>query len=198
MLNNIAFKITQRLSKSLILTDIDKNIITYGLEMFISTVTSATSILILSILLGNAIYSLLFFIFFYSLRIFCGGFHATTYTRCFIITNLIFVSSVLISKLISFINTLYILPVVLLFSFLVVFSLSPIQNKNHPYSKERFSKYRLIARTLSIIYFLTCILFMLFLRNKMIIIQSVMSYFWTALLMIIELIKEGGKNNVCY
>ena len=84
MLNNIATKISSiiiqkcRLSSDLI------KIYTYGCELLISTGLGMMSVFLISCLLGRPLSGIIFLIVFVSLRLYCGGLHASTYLRCFI------------------------------------------------------------------------------------------------------------------
>lgn len=92
MLNNIATKISSiiiqkcRLSSDLI------KIYTYGCELLISTGLGMMSVFLISCLLGRPLSGIIFLIVFVSLRLYCGGLHASTYLRCFILSNLVFLS----------------------------------------------------------------------------------------------------------
>ena len=79
MLNNIATKISSiiiqkcRLSSDLI------KIYTYGCELLISTGLGMMSVFLISCLLERPLSGIIFLIVFVSLRLYCGGLHASTY-----------------------------------------------------------------------------------------------------------------------
>lgn len=65
----------------------------YGLELFFSTTLAAISILLISFWLEKPISGILFISVFVSLRVFVGGFHASTYRNCFLLTNGVFLAA---------------------------------------------------------------------------------------------------------
>lgn len=86
MLNKVAYKIAKKIVEC---SDADKEeIYIYGLELIISTFFGLVSILLISCLLSRFTSGLVFISVFVPLRLFTGGFHAATYTRCFVISNI--------------------------------------------------------------------------------------------------------------
>lgn len=55
-----------------------KSVYVYGAELFFSTSFGTISILLIAVLAGQFISGILFLLVFISLRIFVGGFHAST------------------------------------------------------------------------------------------------------------------------
>ena len=75
-----------------------KAVFIYGCELTLSTIASVLSIIILSIFL-NAIYSsFVFLLVFIGIRLFAGGYHAKTYSHCFLLTNFVYLLSFLLSE----------------------------------------------------------------------------------------------------
>ena len=86
MLNKVAGKLAKKLAEY---SDADKeDIYIYGLELIISTFFGLISIMILSCLLSRLTSGLVFISVFVPLRLFTGGYHAATYSKCFIISNI--------------------------------------------------------------------------------------------------------------
>ena len=67
-----------------------KNIYIYGFEIIYSTLFCTISILLLGILLNQIPQTLTFLLVFSSGRVLAGGFHASTYRNCYILTMLCF------------------------------------------------------------------------------------------------------------
>lgn len=61
----------------------------YGFELLFSTVITVLFILLIGILWDELSRTMIFLLFFIPIRITAGGYHAKTYSRCFIVTNLI-------------------------------------------------------------------------------------------------------------
>ena len=70
----------------------------YGFQLFFSTLFGAVSITLLSVILFDIRYALVFLLFFMPLRTFTGGYHCKTYAGCFVVSNLYFVLTVIVSR----------------------------------------------------------------------------------------------------
>ena len=84
--------------------------------------------------------------------LFSGGYHAPTYSRCFILTNAIFVFVYLLSEVIRWYKPLLI-PFAIL-SCISIFLLSPIRITKHPLSERLYAQNKKTARILVSIDFL--------------------------------------------
>ena len=91
MLHSCAEYLTHTLYRHCPLSEEKRPVFVYGFELSLSTLSSILSIILLSIIFKNVYFSLLFLYIFFFLRLFSGGYHAPTYSRCFILTNAIFV-----------------------------------------------------------------------------------------------------------
>lgn len=199
MLNKCAVILTNHLGKHITISDTEKEIYIYGFELFLSTLLSMISITCISLICKSLLYAVLFVLFFYSLRLFCGGYHANTYVRCFIITNLIFISTIIFTKLILLVNLKWIMPILVIISCVIIYYYSPIQNENHSYSKTKYIKFKNISRILSLVYAVIYGFIFLFSKSGDIAVNSAFSYIWVSLMIIIELIRrKGGRENECY
>lgn len=117
----------------------------YGAELALSTAASIISILFLATLLGNFLWGLTFLIIFISMRLPGGGYHASSYRNCFILTNSVFLAAFALSAL--FLDFFSSAAAICLFgSHLVIWILAPIPNPHHPVSELTFHKNRNIVR----------------------------------------------------
>lgn len=119
----------------------------YGVELFFSTALAAISILMISFWVGKITSGILFILIFVSLRVFVGGFHASTYRNCFLLTNSVFlatlVGAALLEKCKLPIQVLSLIP-----SIGAVWMLAPISNIHHPLSKEAYQINKKVGRIL--------------------------------------------------
>ena len=93
----------------------------------------------------NPASAFIFLSVFFFLRLFSGGYHATTYARCFLLTNSVYLAVVGASYWIVHFQLYHLLPVIVAASCAVVIVLSPIRNKHHPLSENTYRKNRKIA-----------------------------------------------------
>ena len=127
-----------------------KAIYQYGTELTLSTAAAVASILLLAALLGNLLWGVIFLVVFISLRLPGGGYHASTYRNCFILTNSVFLASFGMSLVLLYTPNI-IRNVLLLISCFVIWMLAPIPNPHHPVSDRTFRKNKIIVRGMAVI-----------------------------------------------
>lgn len=127
-----------------------KAIYQYGTELTISTAAAVASILLLATLLGNLLRGVIFLVVFISFRLPGGGYHASTYRNCFILTNSVFLASFILS-LILLSTPNVIRNVLLLISCFAIWMLAPIPNPHHPVSERTLRKNKIIVRGMVVI-----------------------------------------------
>ena len=145
MLATIAARLTDQLYFRCPLDPSKKAIYEYGIQLSLSTLASMCSIVMLGLLLKNPASAFIFLGVFFFLRLFSGGYHATTYARCFLLTNSVYLAVVGASYWIVHFQLYHLLPVIVVVSCVVVMALSPIRNKRHPLSEKTYRKNRKIA-----------------------------------------------------
>lgn len=174
----------------------DKPIYIYGFQLLISTISTLTSILLISACIKRLSYALCFLLFFFVLRLFCGGYHAQTFAKCFLITNLSFLVIVGITELIIITNFKFIIPIINLFSTVVIWIFAPVKNENHPCSEKINKKNKSVSRIIALTYSIVLFLLFLFTDAANIYINGSICFFWVALMILTEIFKcKGGKKN---
>lgn len=91
MLNYLSRSITDFLLLKEIIKTEEKEIYIYGVQLIISSIINFLICIITSLLFGELLNGLIFFVAFSSLRKFTGGFHS----RCLLICNIVFTMIVL-------------------------------------------------------------------------------------------------------
>ncbi len=145
MLATIAARLTDQLYFCCPLDPSKKAIYEYGIQLSLSTLASMCSIVLLGLLFKNPASAFIFLGVFFFLRLFSGGYHASTYARCFLLTNSVYLAVVGASCWIVHFQLYHLLPVIVAASYAVVIVLSPIRNKRHPLSEKTYRKNRKIA-----------------------------------------------------
>lgn len=199
MLNKNANRLVNLLEKYYLLPDGERPIYVYGFELLISTLSSMLSIIGISLIINKPIYALFFFLFFFTLRLFCGGYHASTYLKCFITTNAVFISIVILTRLILLLQVQRIIPVAVIFSTASVWIFSPVKNIHHPCSEKTYEKNKNISRILSSLYLALFIYLCFFTNQYDVIVQSGLSFTMVSVMIIIEkirLFKEVNDNEL--
>lgn len=118
----------------------------YGIEICISTFATLFSIFILSYWLGMPVSAFLYLIVYIPLRITCGGYHANTYLKCFLISNMNYLGTIAVSQILTFLPiSKFIWLILLLTSALYISLNAPITNMHHPIHNNLLKKNRNIA-----------------------------------------------------
>lgn len=153
MLNKIAKKIAKVLVEKTENKQQMEEVYVYGLELIISTMTGFFSILFLSALLGKILLGVVFICFFAPLRMFVGGYHADTYGKCFIVSNLSYVILVILKEIIWNVIPPFVLITILFLVDIYIFFRAPIINEKQCISNEKRLRNRKAARIILIIQF---------------------------------------------
>lgn len=119
-----------------------REICIYGLEVFISTLVYNSIFLLCALITKTLIESLCYFIGFFIVRHFCGGFHANTYLKCHILFFLTHVTFIAIIKLIP--GTLFLIVQIclLLFSVFLIIIFAPVDHKNKEFTPGEYKYFR--------------------------------------------------------
>ncbi|MGN1348348.1 MAG: accessory gene regulator B family protein [Acutalibacteraceae bacterium] len=162
-----------------------------------STVINMIALLAVSLLFGNVLYFVSFLVFFYSIRLFCGGFHAKTYTRCFILTNSVYILLITLTNIISNsnIDVKAVILALLMMSAIIIFIFSPVRNVHHPYSEKKYRDFRIISRCLSAIYSVICSCIVISKYGKAAIFSALSLILVSVLIIIQKIIYMGGEKD---
>lgn len=132
------------LSKTLashITTSKSEAVYKYAFEIILSTFSSALSILITGFLVHTIIPSSIFIIIYFTMRLYCGGYHSKTYFRCFISTNITHFAYIGLCLVLS-VSCSYFRYALLIFDSITICCLAPVRNSKHPLSERKIRKGR--------------------------------------------------------
>jgi len=146
MLRNISSRIVDRLLNYEEFFHYDRAVYVYGIELIISTLAGLSSIIGISILCSNAIFGIVFILFFVPLRLFTGGYHAKTYSKCYFVSILSFVILLSIQHFLETkIPTIFWLILFLIAQFYIM-RRAPMINRNQEISSQKERKSKTVAR----------------------------------------------------
>lgn len=120
-------------------------VIEYGFEILISSLIILLSIMVYAGVVFKLSDGITFLLFFMPIRLFCGGYHAPTYNKCYIFTMLLFIAVIIISYMIP-ITRGCILIFCLTVCIVYIFRNAPCINVHHPLSKRRYKINKIRAR----------------------------------------------------
>ena len=129
-MDKVASKITEHLLLMDVIDQKDAAIYCYGLEVLLLSLLEIISIVCLALLVGNFFETLFYFAAFIPLRLFAGGYHASTRLRCYLLS--LFVYGIFTWLLTNFPSEHRLLfsVVVAGFSVVVIFLFAPVIHPN--------------------------------------------------------------------
>ena len=129
-----------------------KPIFIYGFQLALSTLCSLISISILSVCLGTPLSALMFFLVFFCTRLFSGGYHASSYHRCFLLTNTVYLAIVLFAGLFARTSSFLFHIFIQAIAGVVILVLAPIRHPNHPLSETIYQRNQKTARWMVVLF----------------------------------------------
>ena len=118
----------------------------YGIEISLSSIIGISLILLLGFILNNIPASLIYLSMFILIRTITGGFHASTYIKCNLLTSTGFILVLYLSLLMNgYINRLFILGAYILSIAIIVYK-APVENNNKPISSSKRKVFKIIGR----------------------------------------------------
>lgn len=152
MIIEISKKVTDCCVNNHIVSKDEREVYEYGMELLIATIVSTAAIIGLGMLLHRFLYTLLLLIPFYNIRIFAGGIHAETYTKC--------ISSFTVGFLFILLLTEYVISAGFqdwilkgsIMSAFVICLISPVEDRSRPLSLSENAVYNRKTRHITIFY----------------------------------------------
>lgn len=135
----------ERLVAQGIIREEDVPIYRYGLEAMYSSLLELLSILALAALIGNFWQTVLFFAAFIPLRLYAGGYHASTRLRCFLTSLVVYAAFTIMLEIVPvawFVPLAFIGGAV---SFLIVWLFAPVIHQNHRSGLKHQARFRRIS-----------------------------------------------------
>ena len=162
MFSRLAWNLAYFFVKTNIIKSEEKEIYAYGFEIMISETVNWIITIIIAIFTGKIIETVVYMLAFMRLRGALGGFHASSHTRCIVISALVYVLCLyIINK--TPINIYWILiGGGLLLHMGLVIKIAPVAHPNKPFINEReYLKFKKKSYKLSFIYCGICIMLFL-------------------------------------
>lgn len=193
MINTLAVKIADFLLCQKSISADEEEVYVYGIKLIISDGINLLLCVIISLIMGELLNGLIYYLAFASLRRFTGGFHCQTFLRCNTVFSFIIFLGLLTDKL--FVNReLYVvLCFMILFSLVIIAKYAPIENINKrilPSDSIKFKALSLLVFMIHIALYTICVLVFNYCLNIIVICD-----FIVAMMMIIELLRKRSEKN---
>ena len=191
MLSLFAKKTADCLVSYGVISELDYDIYNFGLEMGMSILFNILTTVIIGFAFQMPIESIVFLLTFIPLRSYIGGFHASSYTRCYWLSTMVVVVLLMAVRSVS---KIYNMPIILGISALcviVMFLIVPMQDPIRPMEKVEVLVYRNRARIILVIEFGAFVTVSVAGLEKVSVVL-----FCTFCLLIITVIVEAIKNQI--
>ena len=177
----------------------DFDVYAYGFQILLSSISYALIFILISIVTNTLLESLFFFLGFYVVRSFCGGYHASTYLRChilFAVNHLVFIGLIR-----YFPSSLLDIAIIAIYIFccISILSFAPVDHKSKRFIKNEYKTFRKksVIYSVVLILLLCLVVFGILPSNHFLLSHSIGTLSATVSLIVAKIInyKERKKEN---
>lgn len=118
----------------------DRDLYVYGIHQACLFILNIATTIVVGLVLGMLWESIIFSLAYIPIRTYAGGYHSKTQLRCYFLSVMITVASLLAIKLIPWNG--FICAVIILYTGIVVISLAPVEDSNKPLDEQEKAVYR--------------------------------------------------------
>jgi len=142
MIKSLSQNIINNFVEQKVINKDDESIYTYGAEIAASYLINLIAIFIIGFMMNMLVECVTFILIFIPLKSYTGGYHASNYKNCFILSCLIVSAVLYISKNVCFKVPDYIFILTMVISGALVYIIGPIEDKNKQIGKTEFVYYK--------------------------------------------------------
>lgn len=140
VINFVAESLLNKLINNQVISNEDRDVYKYGLEVFISLLTKIIFLTIIACIFNIIIEMAIFASTFFILRINAGGYHAKTFLGCFIATVMfIFITIQILNNILV---PFYFTFIMLIIANTLIFLYAPVDTPNKVLTQKEYSIYR--------------------------------------------------------
>lgn len=147
----VAEKMTDHLKKQGLVESDMAEVYVYGMTLLISSTATLLATLLLGFMFQVINSVLVFLLFFVSVRIFSGGYHSSSYLRCFLTFMCMLGSFIAIQRNLPERAVLPTMLITSLISLFLIFKFSPVSHPNAPIRESDWFRFKRISRITCII-----------------------------------------------
>ena len=130
MIAAISMKISKSLLKSNAINQDELNVYAYGIQLLILGIVDWCITFLFMLLIGEIYLSVVYLLVFFVLRKHCGVYHVGTDIQCIIISNAVYVLSVLVSANMQYEYFTTLLLIGEIINFIIIYKFSPVEHPN--------------------------------------------------------------------
>lgn len=145
MINNLAKRFSDRLLANGNISEDEQELYIYGLFMMLSSLMYLILACFLGCMLGCVLESIIFYIAFQFIRRYAGGYHASTETRCEVMSTLSILACIIVIRLSKTYNFQFALLIISAVSAVCIAILCPLDTPEKPLSEKELKYFRKIS-----------------------------------------------------
>lgn len=191
MLTNLCYVIVDLFIRENIVSEEQREIYQYGVELVISSLIGLFLILVIGLLSGNFIESVIFYTVFCSTRMFCGGFHAHSHLLCKATFVGAFILVIVIDLVLNNIESFYWF-IIYIYCLIIVCAFAPVENSNKTLTTNDVKRCKSISFILMMIWL--TVMFLLYIFGSELYHIVALTLFFIANLMLLGKQSEGTKS----
>ena len=196
MISKLSNYLTEKLLSNGTIIDEDKELYIYGLFMLISHLMFFIIACIFGLILGCIFESIIFYIAFQFIRRYAGGYHASTETRCEILSTLSILACIVVIKLSKTYDFQTVLLLITILSAVCIFVFCPLDTPEKPLSDKEFKYFRKVSWIILFVIIVAIIISYVF-KFQIVTVPCCLSLILESILLVAGKIKRvSQKNNV--
>lgn len=196
MISKLSNYLTDKLLSNGTIGDEDKELYIYGLFMLLSQLMFFIITCIFGLVLNCIIESIIFYISFQFIRKYAGGYHASTETRCEVLSTLSILSCIVVIRLSKTYDIQTVLLLITTLSAVCIFVFCPIDTPEKPLSDKEYKYFRKVSWLILLAIVLAIIVSYVF-KFQMVTVPCCMSLILESILLAAGKIKRvSQKKNV--
>lgn len=168
----------------------EKDLYVYAFGLLISSTYTWGTFILLGLFFDSLLAALCFMLLFIPLRIFCGGFHRESYSKCYTSSLFLFIAIFFISK-VPFLEIVNLgLLIALPLTIWCIWKFAPLEDPNKPLNSHEIIKYSKISKNLLVVDVIIIFLLLLNHINSLILYFSVTALDVIGLLLLIKVVQN--------
>lgn len=196
MISKLSNKIVKCFVKQSNISDDEQELYQYGFFILFSQILYFIIALIIGILCEVILESIIFYIAFQFIRRYAGGYHASTETRCEILSSLSILACIVVIKLSKTYDFQTVLLLITILSAVCIFVFCPLDTPEKPLSDKEFKYFRKVSWIILFVIIVAIIISYVF-KFQMVTVPCCLSLILESILLAAGKIKRvSQKNNV--
>lgn len=194
MISKLSTYITEKLLSNGTISEEDKDLYIYGLFMLISHLMFFIIACVFGLILGCVFESIIFYIAFQFIRRYAGGYHASTETRCDILSTLSILACIAVIRLSKIYDFQIALLVVCAASAVCIFVFCPLDTPEKPLSEKEFKYFRKVSWIILLVIIVAIVVLYIF-KFKMVTVPCCLSLILEGILLTVGKFKRVSQKN---